>query len=428
MDSFLEIDLPKVLLKRLDIIKFHKPTPIQAKTIPSALQGKDIFGSAQTGTGKTGAFTIPVLSSIIKNPESAALILAPTRELAMQILEFSKNLIDRSININTALLIGGQPMHKQLNQLRSNPKFIIGTPGRINDHLSRKTLKLNNIKFLILDEADRMLDMGFSDQLETIIKKIPNERQTLMFSATVPNDILGLANKYLKNPERVSIGESQKPAINIKLETLYINENSKFDSLKSELEKRNGSIIIFVKTKRNTEVLARKLGKQYMAEFLHGDLRQNKRDYVIRSFRNQKFRILVATDVAARGLDIPHIEHVINYDLPQCPEDYIHRIGRTARAGAEGSALCLVSSEDKSKWEAIKHFIETGKKLPMKGNKNKRNRSWGRSSSSDRGRNYSSDRGRNSSSDNKFSFNSRNKSRNSRSGFSSRRNVAEKTF
>ncbi|MCP3659422.1 MAG: DEAD/DEAH box helicase [Bacteroidetes bacterium] len=392
MNTFKDFDLQEVLLDKLDKIEYIEPTPIQAQTIPIALKGKDVFGSAQTGTGKTAAFILPLLSHIISQPNSAALILVPTRELAMQVMDFAKTLLSNRNRNKIALLIGGQPIFKQLSQLRFNPNLIVGTPGRINDHISRRTLKLNNVKYFVLDEADRMLDMGFTEELEKITNLLPKDRQTLMFSATIPKDIISIANKYLQDPERIAIGEAQTPALKVKQETVFVKKDNKFKILTEEITKREGSIIIFAKTKIGTEKLANKLAGKFKVEYIHGDLRQGRRDRVIKSFKNSKYRILVATDVAARGLDIPHIEHVINYDIPQCPEDYIHRIGRTGRAGKEGSALGIISCEDKPKWKAINYFIETGKKEPIKKNSSKRRKSFG----SDRRRSSFSDRKRSS--------------------------------
>jgi superfamily II DNA/RNA helicase len=270
-------------------------------------------------------------------------------------------------------------MGKQLAQLHAKPRIIIGTPGRINDHLERKSLRLQNVGFFVLDEFDRMLDIGLGIQVDAIVKYLPKERQTLMFSATLPENILGLSQKYLQNPVRIAVGESNKPIGKIKQETIQVEESEKYGKLISELDQRQGSIIVFVKTKYGAEKLAVKLRKEnHSADAIHGDLRQNKRDSVIRAFRDQKYRIMVATDIAARGLDIPHIEHVINYDMPQCPEDYIHRIGRTARAGAEGSAVNLISPLDGTKWRAIHRMLNPGEKLP--------HMAAGKKASSDKGR------------------------------------------
>lgn len=354
MKNFNELKLHPILNKSLEIMKYDIPTPIQAKAIPFALDGRDIMGSAQTGTGKTAAFAIPLIQHLLDNDEACALVLTPTRELGKQIMGIMEQLIGKGGEIDTAFLIGGDSMQKQLNQIKKRPRLIVGTPGRINDHLDRGTLKLQKTNFLVLDETDRMLDMGFSVQLDRIFAYLPEERQTLMFSATLPKDILRLSQNYLNNPERVAVGSTINPAENIEQIVLHISDAEKNDVLLEELGKRNGSVIIFVKTKYATERMAKKLKTQgFDAQAIHGDLKQSRRARVIDAFRNMKFQILVATDVVARGLDIPHIEHVINFDLPQVPEDFIHRIGRTARAGAKGEALSLVTPQEARKWHDI---------------------------------------------------------------------------
>jgi ATP-dependent RNA helicase DeaD len=352
-DSFATFGLPGRLVAALTAMKFTTPTPIQAQAIPLALAGKDILGSAQTGTGKTGAFGIPLIAQLLANPGMTALVMAPTRELAAQVMEAVRAMAT-SAAIETALLIGGEAMGRQFQQLQRHPRLVVGTPGRINDHLVRRSLNLSRVGFLVLDETDRMLDMGFGPQLEKIMKFVPEERQTLLFSATMPPHIVKLAARYLNNPVRVAVGSTTAPAVKIQQELIHTSDGDKYQQLLDQLEKRTGSVIIFVKTKYGTERLAKKLnGANHAADAIHGDLVQRRRERVITAFRNKQYRILVATDVAARGLDIPHIEHVINYDLPQCPEDYIHRIGRTARAGAEGSAVNLITSADGAKWKAI---------------------------------------------------------------------------
>lgn len=362
MQNFKEFGLPLVLSSTLDNMNFKIPTPIQAQVLPHALSGKDILGSAQTGTGKTGAFGIPLVSYLISNPQGIALVMTPTRELAKQVLTQLQEMLGSERNqIKSALLIGGDSMQKQLQQLRQHPRIIVGTPGRINDHLKRRSLGLKNVKFLVLDEIDRMLDMGFSIQIDLIMKHVPDERQTMLFSATIPHNIVRMAEKYLKDPIRVAVAPEATHAEKIKHEIIKLQESDKHERLLAELEARNGSIIIFVKTKYGADKLATKLDKLgHSADAIHGDLRQNKRDKVIANFRSKKYRILVATDVAARGLDIPHIEHVINYDLPSCAEDYIHRIGRTARAGAVGSAVCMITPSDQNKWGAINRLMNPG--------------------------------------------------------------------
>jgi len=355
--TFDNFGLPAKLLQALARHKFVTPTPIQEQTIPLALKGQDILGSAQTGTGKTGAFGIPVLAGLMERPEAAALIMTPTRELAGQVLAALELMIPTA-DIRTALLIGGEAMPKQMHQLRHNPRLIVGTPGRINDHLERGSLKLGHVRFLVLDETDRMLDMGFGIQIERILKHVPNDRQTLLFSATLPSNITKLSSKYMRSPVRVAVGSTTNIAANIKQEVIPVTDHEKYGKLLEQLEKRKGSVIIFVKTKYGTEKLADKLTRdEQRSDAIHGDLQQRRRERVIQNFRDKKFRILVATDVAARGLDIPHIAHVINYDMPQAPEDYIHRIGRTARAGAEGEAVSFLTGADNAKWRAIQRLI-----------------------------------------------------------------------
>ncbi len=371
INSFKEFDLPENLQHSLQHLGFIEPTPIQSATIDSALKGNDILGSAQTGTGKTGAFGIPLLAKLINNKQSAALVIAPTRELATQVMKSITDMIGKKSDIKNALLIGGESIGKQLSALRRKPRLFVGTPGRINDHLERGTLKLKNVDYLVLDETDRMLDMGFSIQIDNIVKHLPKERQTLLFSATLPKNIVKIASSYMQDPQRIAVGSTTNPAKNIKQTNIHISESEKYDELLKQLSKRDGSIIVFVKTKFGTEKMAKKLNTEgYKANAIHGDLQHRKRERVINSFRNKKYKILVATDIAARGLDIPHIEHVINHDLPQCPEDYIHRIGRTARAGADGEAVCFISPAEKGKWGAIMRLIDPeSKEAKFKDNK-----------------------------------------------------------
>lgn len=364
MENFQSLGLPQPLMRSLEHMKFTTPTPIQAQAIPPALEGRDILGSAQTGTGKTGAFGIPLVTKLLGNPRGMALVLTPTRELAVQVQAMIDQLLGKGSTIKSALIIGGDSMPKQIAQLRGRPRIIVGTPGRINDHLARGSLMLHEAGFLVLDETDRMLDMGFGIQLDKIFKYLPKQRQTLMFSATLPDEIIKISSKYLNNPVRVSVGSTVTPIAKIAQETIITTEPEKYSVLAKQLETRTGSVIVFVKTKYGAEKLATRLRRDnHSADAIHGDLRQNKRDRVIDNFRKQKHRIMVATDIAARGLDIPHIEHVINYDLPQCPEDYIHRIGRTARAGAEGAAVNLITSQDGLKWKAIQRLINPGAKV-----------------------------------------------------------------
>jgi len=362
MNKFQNFGLSSVLFEGLERMAYTEPTPIQEQTIPLALAGRDILGSAQTGTGKTAAFMIPLIAQLLKDVQKTALVLTPTRELAAQVATFTQKLLGRKSAIETALLIGGEPMGPQLYTLKKRPRIIVGTPGRINDHIIRGSLSLNKTGVFVLDEADRMLDMGFGIQIEAIANHLPAERQTLLFSATLPAAIMRLTQTYLNNPAQVHINAGHAPATNIQQDMLNVTAETKLPELLKELDKRSGSVIIFVKTKFGAEKLSRNLRDEgHSTDFLHGDLRQNRRSKVIKNFRERKHRIMIATDVAARGLDIPHIEHVINYDLPQCPEDYIHRIGRTARAGAKGFSLCLIAPQDRRLWAAIQHMLDPKK-------------------------------------------------------------------
>jgi len=308
-------------------------------------------------------------------------VMTPTRELATQVMSQLQAMLGIKSQIKTALLIGGESMPKQMKQLRNRPRLLVGTPGRINDHLQQGNLMLHDTSILVLDETDRMLDMGFTIQIEKILKSMHKKRQTMLFSATLPNNIVKISERYLNNPVRVAVDSALSPAKNIRHDVVRVSEEGKYRSLLSELDVRQGSVIVFVKTKYGTEKMAKALSKAgHDADAIHDDLRQNKRDSVIKNFRNQKYRILVATDIAARGLDIPHIEHVINYDLPHCAEDYIHRIGRTARAGAEGSAMCLVTPANIGKWNVINRLMNPGT-AKNKTNEHKFKKGLGKSSS-----------------------------------------------
>mgnify|MGYP006095544633 FL=1 len=265
-------------------------------------------------------------------------------------------------------------MGKQLNQLRKGPRIIVGTPGRINDHLESETLDLMDCGYLVLDETDRMLDMGFGIQIDQTLQYLPSEKQTLLFSATLPEKIMKLSKKYLYNPERVAVETDNILLTNIKHDILNIDHNKKYKELLLQLSKRNGSVLIFAKTKHGTKRMAKNLSNDgFKADALNGNLNQNKRDKVMKNFRLKKFKVLVATDIASRGLDVDHIEHVVNYDLPQVAEDYIHRIGRTGRAGSKGSTICFVSPEEQPLWDQIDYLLNPGSvKKPKSIGKNSR--------------------------------------------------------
>ena len=375
--NFSDLNIENKLKRSIELAEFKTPTPIQSQSIPISLEGKDVLGTAQTGTGKTLAFTIPMLNKLLKDKQAMALIICPTRELATQVMETVLKLNIREIGIGNALLIGGESMQKQLRQLKKRARIIVGTPGRINDHIERKSLNLSNVNYLVLDETDRMLDMGFTPQIEVILKFIPKNHQTLLFSATLPENILKISQKYLNNPERISVGSLSTPIEKIKQETFEITTDKKYHELINQLVERSGSILVFVKTKHGADKIVKRLKYDgHKADAIHGNLRQSKRDRVIRGFRNGNSRILVATDVAARGLDIPVIKHVINYDLPQVPEDYIHRIGRTGRAGKDGSALTFLTNSDRNMWRSIQKLIDPNFKTfqEIEKNRSKKNK------------------------------------------------------
>lgn len=359
MHHFNELKLPQSLEKALVAMNFTTPTPIQAKAIPVALTRKDLIGVAQTGTGKTAAFSIPTLVYLLNSPGKTALVLAPTRELALQIDGVWKSLTKFSPENRSVILVGGMSMKPQIRALSQRPRLIIATPGRLIDHLNRKTANISQAGILILDEADRMLDMGFAPQLFQIMRYVPKDRQTLLFSATWNPSMDDLSRKYLKDPVRIAIATASQAAHTIEQSMVTTTVQKKNDVLLDELNQREGSILVFTRTKSRTDRVAK-----YLASFgvdvhrLHGGRTQGQRNAALAAFRSGDVRVLVATDIAARGIDVTRIAHVINYDLPQVPEDYIHRIGRTGRAGAKGSAVSLVTSEDRPQWNAISRLLQ----------------------------------------------------------------------
>lgn len=353
--------LPPWLQAALERICITEPTQVQQSALPPALKGRDVLATAQTGTGKTFAFLLPLLVHLTEQTDKAALILSPTRELAQQTQEALQSLLEDKKQMPAALIIGGDNIHKQYADLRRHPRVIIGTPGRIIDHIGRKSLSLKNIGFFVLDEADRMLDMGFMPDVKKIGAAIPNEHQTLLFSATLPKEIETLSQGFLKDPVRVQIGSVTRPVDLVLQQIVRLSTREKLPQLVHELKTRKGAVLVFVKSKHGADRLAKQL-KQYGCKVgaLHGDLRQNRRRQVMEQFRDGMLPVLVATDVAARGIDVADISCVINYDLPQCAEDYIHRIGRTGRAGSVGTALSFVT-EDAEKWTEICRVCRLGK-------------------------------------------------------------------
>lgn len=357
---FKDLNLPEQLVHVLDNMGLTTPTPIQEAAIPVALAGGDILGSAQTGTGKTAAFGIPLIVYLMNNPQKNALVLTPTRELAVQIHEMLSKLAPKKERLFAALLIGGASISRQLSELKQRPRIIVGTPGRVNDHLAAKKLDLSKTDFFVLDETDLMVDMGFGPQIKRVVPYLPKKRQTLMFSATIPPKIETVAKAYLTDYVRIAVGSTTTPIEKINQEVITLHTDQKYLELVHQIGKREGSILIFVKTKHGADRLARNLTKEGIESLaIHGDLNQNQRQRALTDFRKQKSRILVATDVVARGIDIPKIGHVINYNLPKVPADYIHRIGRTARAGETGSAVCLLDGPEMPLWREIKKFIQS---------------------------------------------------------------------
>ena len=359
--SFAEFGLSKKIITAVSAMGFEEPTPIQKQAIPLVMAGKDLIGQAQTGTGKTAAFGIPIIENAKNSSHDIqALILTPTRELAIQVAEEIGN-IGASKKIKVLPIYGGQPIDRQIRSLRMGVQVVIGTPGRILDHIRRKTLNLDQVQMVVLDEADEMLDMGFIDDIELILDKIPGKRQTLFFSATMPLPIQRLAEKYLDTPQIVSISKENLTVPLIQQNYYEVIQCSKPEALCRILDFENyESVIVFCRTKRGVDELVASLQTRgYFAEGLHGDLSQAQRDKTMRSFRNGETELLVATDVAARGLDIEKVSHVINYDIPQDPESYVHRIGRTGRAGREGKALTLIFPKEYRQLRMIERLIKT---------------------------------------------------------------------
>jgi len=355
MKSFNDMALAEELKKGLASLEFIKPTEIQSAVIETAMKGKDLMACAETGSGKTGAFGIPTVQRLLEDPNARCLIMAPTRELVHQIADFLRDLTKYCDTITVAALVGGADMYKQLRALKKNPRIVVATPGRLNDHLRRRSLKLDQTKILILDEGDRMLDMGFAPQLDEVLVHLPKERQSLLFTATLPKKVKMLAADYLTNPKEMDVGRTSLPVASITQSIIQMNSSrEKDDILVDELNKREGSVIIFFRTKRRVDEVYDNLRSYgFKAGIIHGDRSQGQRNRAISDFKGGKTRILCATDVAARGIDVPSVGHVVNYDLPRMDEDYVHRIGRTARNGAEGEAVSFVARPDQRAWMMI---------------------------------------------------------------------------
>lgn len=348
MTTFNELGLSEQVIRSILNMGFEEATPIQAQTIPIAMELKDLIGQAQTGTGKTAAFGIPLAERIMEGSEQVqGIVLTPTRELAVQVAE-ELNKIGQFKGVRTLPIYGGQEIDRQIRALKKRPQVIVATPGRLMDHMRRKTIRLNDIKMVILDEADEMLNMGFVEDIETILQEVPETRQTLLFSATMPQQIQNLAQRFMRNPEVIRIKAKEVTVANIEQNYIEVQEKQKFDVLCRLLDIQSPELaIVFGRTKRRVDELSEALSKRgYSAEGIHGDLTQSKRDSVLRQFKEGTIEILVATDVAARGLDISGVTHIYNFDIPQDPESYVHRIGRTGRAGKSGLAMTFVTPRE----------------------------------------------------------------------------------
>lgn len=349
MENFSELQISDYTKERLAAAKFSIPTPVQAAAIPQALEGKDVLATAQTGTGKTLAFLIPIIERLLAQttPGIAALVLVPTRELAMQVVEQYNILRGKRLSA-AALVVGGLPEGKQLNAIRDGARLIVATPGRLEDYLDRKLFNFRSLGVLVLDEADRMLDMGFLPAIRRIASVLPKDRQTLCFSATLEASVAHLVNDYMRTPVRLSFGSTLKPSENVRVQAFEVSNERKQEMLQLLLSKETGRVLVFARTKRGTEKLARNLAREgFAAAMIHGDRSQSQRTAALAGFQQGRYRILIATDVASRGIHVQDIAHVINYDLPDIAENFIHRVGRTGRAGKTGLASTLFGREQR---------------------------------------------------------------------------------
>jgi ATP-dependent RNA helicase RhlE len=349
------------LQQKLAQFNFITLTPVQASAIPPALEGKDVLATAQTGTGKTLAFLIPVLEQLaagVPARQVSALVLVPTRELAMQVHDQYEQLRERKTP-PAALVIGGMSEQRQIQAVRKGASVVVATPGRLEDYLRRKLVNLRYVKTLVLDESDRMLDMGFLPAIRRIVAALPRERQTLCFSATLEASVANLVNEYMNKPVRVALGSTSKPADTVELQAFEVSQADKAEVLRQLLYSEKGQTLIFARTKRGTERLAKNLVRDgFTAAMIHGDRSQSQRNGALSGFEDGKFQVLVATDVASRGIHVDNVAHVINYDLPQIPEDFIHRVGRTGRMGSAGRASTLVCGAEIAELRSIERALK----------------------------------------------------------------------
>ncbi|MDR0880050.1 MAG: DEAD/DEAH box helicase [Clostridioides sp.] len=360
--KFEDLQVNEDIKKAISEMGFEEPSPIQAQSIPMILEGKDIIGQAQTGTGKTAAFSIPILEQIDANDKSLqAVVLCPTRELAIQVSTEIRKLAKYCTGIKTLPIYGGQAIDRQIKSLKSGVQIIIGTPGRTIDHINRRTIKMDKVKMVVLDEADEMLDMGFREDIETILSNTPEERQTTFFSATMPKGIVDLINRYLKDPVQIKVVRKELTVPNIKQYYIETRPSNRLEVLCRLIDVYNPKLsVVFCNTKRRADEIVSDLqARGYFADALHGDLKQSQRDIVMDKFRHGTIDILVATDVAARGIDVDDVECVFNYDLPQDEEYYVHRIGRTGRAGREGMSFSFVFGKDIRKMKDIERYTKS---------------------------------------------------------------------
>jgi ATP-dependent RNA helicase DeaD len=356
--GFAKFGFSRNLNRALEASNFLTPTPVQEAAIPVGLEGRDVLACAQTGTGKTAAFLLPIISHLEKNLHDTALVVGPTREIIQQSTEAARVLLQFLPSIGVCSIIGGGRMDRQLKALQKRPRLIIGTPGRLNDFIARRKVNLSACRVIVFDEADRMLDMGFAPQIDQIIKFAPKERQTMMFSATIAPPVEKIARSYLKDAKFISVGPTETAPELLRQKVIITTLDKKEDVLRDELNKRKGSVLIFAQTQRRVEKLGYVLREYgYNAETIHGGRTQGQRFRALQSFRDGDVNILVATDVASRGLDIGTICHVINYDLSGNPEDFLHRVGRAARNGKEGDALTLLTQADFSEYRRIKKYM-----------------------------------------------------------------------
>ncbi len=361
--GFTGLGIAPRLLDALDRLKFTTPTPVQRQAIPVGIEGKDLIAIAQTGTGKTLAFGIPMLQRLAQ-VKGKGLVLLPTRELALQVEE-AFQAIGRSMGLRTAVLIGGASMIRQHQSLARNPHIIVATPGRLLDHLEQKKLRLDDVRILVLDEADRMLDMGFAPQINKILAVVPKARQTLLFSATMPTTIVSIAKRHMALPIQVEIARSGTAAEKVSQEVFFVGKEQKAQLLQMLLQQYPGSVLVFTRTKHTAKKLALHVrGMGHAAADIHSNRSLAQRREALDGFKSGKYRVLVATDIAARGIDVTGIELVVNFDLPQAAEDYIHRIGRTARAGREGRAISFATFDQRGDVRAIERLLQ--KALPVR--------------------------------------------------------------